>query len=216
MHARAHPRQHAARLLTSLLAVAVLTGCTGEPTDDASALRGEAQADAEAQGAEAGDGRFGQLAPADQAPSAPWADLAWEQFGMSGDGQIVRWANEDSLWNSFVPALRDDCLAAGPEATRPMWDNEVMIPAGVNPRWNDEATQGRGQFVEFVCAYDDAEGEPVERWWGTLIRGTEQGELVAQSEPFDVRETDYPGTSERTAGIRERMWEWISSQPADQ
>jgi hypothetical protein len=217
-------------LLAVLLAAALLAACTdggesgeldaGDPAaDDEEQSRDEAEADADvaadAEGSADDDGMYLELATADRAAMARWSDLAWSQFGVSGGGDLVRWQNESELWDSFVPAIREDCRAAGPQAETPMWDNDVMIPAGVHPRWNDEATEGRGQFVELVCAYTDGDGQSVERWWGTLIRTHEDGtgELVAQSEPFEVREADYPDTVARTNGIRERMWTWISEQP---
>jgi hypothetical protein len=231
--AAAQRREGAHRLLTLLavlLAAGLLAACTdggqaGEldaedpAADDEDPSRDEAEADADlaadAEGSADDDGMYLELATAERAAMARWFDLAFSQFGASGEGDLVRWQNEAELWDSFVPAIREDCRAAGPEAETPMWDNDVMIPAGVNPRWNDEATEGRGQFVELVCAYTDGDGQPVERWWGALIRTHEDGtgEVVAQSDPFDVREADYADTVARTDGIRERMWLWISEQP---
>jgi hypothetical protein len=106
---------------------------------------------------------FVELAEHDRAPSGRWGALTYSQFAMAEDGALVQeWTNKPELWDSVVPDLRDQCLLAGSVPTEPLWNDEVMIPVGVGPRWNDATTQGRGHFVEVTCAYLD----PVTRTLG--------------------------------------------------
>ena len=99
-----------------------------------------------------------------------------------------------------------------------MWDAEVLIPAGIEPRWSDNTTGGRGQFVEFVCLYSDEDAnEPVERWTAVLIDTDDDlvGSVTAQMELFEVREGDYEDFASAGEGITDRLWEWVREQPTD-
>jgi hypothetical protein len=161
--------------------------------------------------------RFLELAEHDRASTATWARFGWEAFAPHADGEkLFEWANKAELWDSVAPPFRDECLLAGPEATRPMWDAEVLIPAGIEPRWSNDSTGGRGQFVEFLCLYhDEGTDQPVERWGAVLIATDEHlvGEVVAEKEFFEVREDDYDSFEARREGVRERLWDWLGEQP---
>ena len=125
--------------------------------------------------------RFLELAEHERAQDAVWARFGWEAFAPFEDGEkLFEWANKAELWDEVAPPFRDECLLAGPEATRPMWDAEVLIPAGIEPRWSNKSTGGRGQFVEFVCLYHDEEAEePVERWTAVLIATDDDQQRIA-------------------------------------
>ena len=156
-----------------------------------------------------------ELAEHDRAPDARWARFGWDAFAPHADGQVLfEWANKAELWDAVAPPFRDDCLRAGPPATRPMWDAEVLIPAGIEPRWSNESTQDRGQFVELVCLYEDDEGQPVERWGAVLIATDDDlhGTVIAEMEPFEVREDQYSDFSTATEGIKDQLWDWVVQQ----
>jgi hypothetical protein len=159
--------------------------------------------------------RFLELAPHDRAADAPWARFGWGLFAPQAAGEtLFEWSNKAALWDELAPAFRDTCLLAGPEADRPMWDAEVLIPAGAGPAWNDDSTEGRGQFVEFSCVYDD-DGAPVERFFGVLITTdvTGAGHVRALMPPFDVRESDYPDFQTSRDGVDAQLWAWVQAQP---
>jgi hypothetical protein len=161
--------------------------------------------------------RYLELAEHDRAANATWARFGWDAFAPFEDGEkLFEWANKAELWDEVAPPFRDECLLAGPEATRPMWDAEVLIPAGIEPRWSNDSTGGRGQFVELVCLYHDEDiDEPVERWTAVLIgtNDTGAGAIVAQMKSFEVREEEYQSFAARREGVRELLWTWTARQP---
>jgi hypothetical protein len=161
---------------------------------------------------------FLEFAEADRARTATWARLGYDSFAPHrGDDVLFEWTNKEALWNSIAPGFRDECLLAGPQAVRPMWDAAALIPAGIEPRWTDESTGGRGQFVEFVCAYvDEAAGEPTERWRAVLIATDEGlvGEVVATMPAFTLPESDFETYRDALDGGRREAWAWIRTQPS--
>jgi hypothetical protein len=181
---------------------------TSEPPDDAARLE-------ELRASRA----FIELAEHDRAPGGRWSAFTYTQFGIAGDGGLVgEWVNKRELWDSFVPAFRDECLLAGEPATEPMWDEQLMIPVGVNARWNDESTQGRGHSVDVYCAYVDPEsGETVELFTAALIehRSDGAGEVVAVMPSLPLPESQHPGSEEREQALRQHVWSWIEQQGVD-
>jgi hypothetical protein len=159
---------------------------------------------------------FEALAEHERAQTAEWARFAWDEFTLSTNAEGVReeWTNKAELWDELMPPIRDECLLAGDEATEPMWTTELMIPTGVTPRWSDEATRGRGQFMEVVCAFTDGDGPTTERWYGFLIktRDSGAGDVVATMPPFDVSEADHGDLEQRTSALRRHLWDWIISE----
>jgi hypothetical protein len=122
--------------------------------------------------------------------------------------------NKAELWNSIGPRIRDEALLLGPVASRPMWNADVLIPAGTNMTWPDTATGGRGQFVQFRVIYQDGDA-PVQRVWAALIATGEDrsGRVVRQMEPFDVREPDAVAHAASLELIDDRLWQWVQAQP---
>jgi hypothetical protein len=161
---------------------------------------------------------FLEFAEHDRAQTAQWARFAYDEFTLSSDDAGVRaeWTNKDELWDELMPPFRDECLLAGPVATRPIWDGQIMIPVGMAPRWSNKTTEGRGQFLEASCAFVDGESEEVvELWVGFLIQTAEDssGRVVRQLEPFDFRESQASTYAEQDEQISEHFWAWITEEP---
>jgi hypothetical protein len=162
---------------------------------------------------------FVEYAEHDRAQTGQWARFAYDEFTLSTDDAGVRaeWTNKAELWDELMPAFRDECLLAGPVATRPIWDGQIMIPVGLAPRWSDASTSGRGQFIDAVCVFLNTEqDEVVERWMGALIRtrSNGSGEVLRKSQFFDVSESSAESREERTEMVRKEFWEWITEEPA--
>lgn len=154
--------------------------------------------------------RFLELAEADRAKTATWARFGYHQFAPHADGEVLfEWANKDELWNSIAPRIRDECLLAGPPATRPMWDTKVVIPAAIDPAWNDQTTGGRGQVMELSCNYMD-EGQPVESIWGVLIATDDQkrGSVALISDPFVILERHHDDFDSSRQAVDGYLWDW--------
>jgi hypothetical protein len=160
---------------------------------------------------------FVEYAPHDRARTGQWARFAYDEFTLSTDDTGVRteWVNKDQLWDELMPAFRDECLLAGPVATRPIWDGQIMIPVGLSPRWSNATTQGRGQFIEASCAFLDTErDEVVELWMGALLKTDAQGRghVHRSMEFFSVREPSATTYQERDEWVGEQFWTWITQE----
>jgi hypothetical protein len=177
---------------------------TPAPTVDAEAARLEELRASDA---------FVELAEHDRAATAPNARFAWDEFTLSTNDAGVReeWRNKAELWDQLMPAFRDECLLAGEPATRPIWDGQIMIPVGISPRWSDDATEGRGQFLQALCVYEDAESRVVERWMGALLSGPSnaEGEVLAVMPAVEFSEIAVSTVAERESRLRALQWEWI-------
>jgi hypothetical protein len=159
---------------------------------------------------------FLELAEHDRARTGQWSRFTWDEFTLStnADGVREEWTNKAELWDELMPAFRDECLLAGEVATEPMWEEQVLIPLGVTPRWSDITTGGRGQFVQMYCAYVSPQtGEPVERWSGALLTQESNGSGVRTRtmEPFDTAESAYAGPGPRDEQVAARFWDWVTT-----
>lgn len=158
---------------------------------------------------------FEALAEHDRASTAEWAEFGYAQFGLAGEGELVgTWSNRDALWDAVVPRFRDECLLAGEPATKPMWSGQLMIPISITARWNDEATQGRGQFVQIGCAYANPDtSRNGELWTGILVTpDASEGQLLGHTPTFALAEEDFETYEQREDYIGDRFWAWILSQ----
>lgn len=160
---------------------------------------------------------FLELAEADRATTATWARLGYGAFAPHAAGERqFEWANKEELWDSVAPAFRDECLLRGRPAIRPMWDAAALIAAGIEPRWNNDSTGGRGQFVEFVCVYVDEESdESAERWAAVLIATDEDrnGRVLVAMPAFTIHESEFETYDEALAWAKKQLWDWVVSQP---
>jgi hypothetical protein len=161
-------------------------------------------------------GAFLEFAEYPRALEATWLKHGYASFAPHVNHEIAfEWVNKPELWNDIVPPLRDEVLLAGPEASRPMWNADVLIPAGLEMSWPDEVTGGRGQFVYFSAVYRDVgAGEPVERFWPFLIAADEarEGRVVARMPAFELREADSSDYRASRKLVRDRMWQWVQQQ----
>jgi hypothetical protein len=161
---------------------------------------------------------FLEFAEYPRALDAQWLKHGYANFAPHENGEIAfEWVNKAELWNSIAPRIRDEALLLGAEASRPMWNADVLIPAGTDMTWHDQLTAGRGQFVQLSAIFEDPQTKaPVERFWAFLIRTDEdlKGQVVAAMEPFDVREGDSPDYERSRDVADERMWAWVQKQPA--
>lgn len=161
--------------------------------------------------------QFDEFAPHERAAQADGARLAWENFAPIVDGERVEWANKAELWDAIAPKIRDEALLLGPEYRKPLWDNTNAIPNGSAVAWNDQETEGRGDFVEFgVTAITEA--GPVQRYWGALIwtDSAGHGTLLAQMPSVDLAESDFESEAEAQDSLADRQWTWVVAQSQGQ
>lgn len=159
--------------------------------------------------------QFLEFAEADRARHATWARFAYDRFAPHDGPEILfEWHNKSELWDSIVPAIRDECLLAGAPIVRPLWDAQIVIPASLNPTWDAQATSGRGLFIDFVCRYE-ADGERGELWVGVLLETSEHniGLVLGRSSTVHVDEDGYRTFGEASDGARQQLWQWITTQP---
>jgi hypothetical protein len=160
--------------------------------------------------------RFIELAEHDRAPNGQWSQFAYSQFGIAGDGGLVgEWTNKRELWDSFVPAFRDECLLAGEPATEPMWDEQLMIPVGVDAAWNTKTTEGRGQFVELTCfAIGSQHPQGAVLVGGVLIAGEKEadGRVAASMSTLVVPQSDFETIAAMRQSVDEHLWSWVMEQ----
>ena len=211
-----------ARTVAALLAV-VVAACgrsPAPPSVDASEVEaGESVSSAPDPEPDPDEARLAELRASDQfdefaeherAAKADGARLAWENFAPIVDGKRVEWTNKAELWDSIAPKIRDEALLLGPEHRKPLWNTRNAIPNGVSMAWNNEDTEGRGDFVEFSVTYESG-GIAIQRYWAALIRRTDNdgGEVVAIMPSFDTREPDFADQAEEADHVAQRQWDWV-------
>lgn len=157
--------------------------------------------------------QFDEFAAHERAAQADGARLAWENFAPIVDGERVEWANKAELWDAIAPRIRDEALLLGPEYRKPLWDNTNAIPNGVSMAWNNEDTEGRGDYVEFSVTYE-AGDKAKERVWGFLVRRDEGvAQIVGRMPPMDFAVDDFASAADEFDAVQERTWAWIEAQP---
>lgn len=159
---------------------------------------------------------FVVLTEHDRAQGDPAARVGYDLFAPHHDGEIVyEWANKAELWDGLVPGIRDQCLLAGAPHGEPLWDSAATADAGIDPGWSTVTTQGRGQFVDFLCRFaEPTTGVGVERWWAVLIADAElAGRVVARMPAFDVRAEEFASLEASRETIDLRLWSWVLDQP---
>lgn len=199
-----------------LLAFAV-AGCTagtdaGEPPPAANDAAGAPSPSREERlAALRATDQFDEFAEHGRAAQADGARLAWENFAPIVDGERVEWTNKAELWDSIAPRIRDEALLLGPEYREPLWDNTNAIPNGVSMAWNNEDTEGRGDYVEFSVTYQTESG-PAERYWAYLVSRDQvgRGSLIRRMPAFDILERDHPDLEAATEELRSRTWSWLT------
>jgi hypothetical protein len=157
---------------------------------------------------------FDEFAAHERAAQADGARLAWENFAPIVDGERVEWTNKAELWDEIAPKIRDEALLLGPEYREPLWDNTNAIPNGVSMAWNNEDTQGRGDYVEFGATLLSGP-EPSERYWGVLIRtdGEGRGVIVGHMPPLELKPSDFPDHAKAQEHLADQEWAWVVTQP---
>jgi hypothetical protein len=157
--------------------------------------------------------QFDEFAEHERAARADGARLAWENFAPIVDGERVEWGNKAELWDAIAPKIRDEALLLGPEYRQPLWDNTNAIPNGSAVAWNDQETEGRGNFVEFgVTAI--TESGPVQRYWGALIStdSAGHGTLLAEMPSVDLAESEFESEAQAQDALADRQWTWVVAQ----
>lgn len=156
---------------------------------------------------------FDEFAEHERAAKADGARLAWENFAPIVDGERVEWKNKAELWDSIAPKIRDEALLLGPEHREPLWNNRNAIPNGVAMAWNNDDTEGRGDYAEFSAAYLSSRG-PAERIWAVLIARHLDGRglVHAVMPPRDFFESDYRSASDEFTAVEAHTWAWVQSQ----
>lgn len=211
-------------VLAGLLAV-LAAGCAGEPRPPVVAASEVTPSASASPSVDPDEARLAELRKTDQfdefaeherAAKADGARLAWENFAPIVDGKRVEWSNKAELWDSIAPKIRDEALLLGPEYRKPLWNARNAIPNGVSMVWNNEDTEGRGDYAEFTVTYLSARGA-VERSWAVLvIRDTAgAGTLVDVMPAIDVVEADHADAAAATEWLRERAWAWVFEERSD-
>lgn len=161
--------------------------------------------------------QFDEFADHERAARADGARLAWENFAPIVDGERVEWTNKAELWDAIAPAIRDEALLLGPEYREPLWDNANAIPNGVSMAWNNEDTEGRGDYVQFTATYQAGDG-PSRRYWGALIDTSIElhGTVRLLMPPIDTTEAQFQGEAQEAEAVAERQWVWIQQQEVQQ
>lgn len=159
---------------------------------------------------------FAAFAEHERAGQAGAASLGYDLFAPHRDGEIVfEWSNKAELWDGLVPGIRDQCLLAGAPRDQPLWDSAVTADGGIDPGWSTVTTQGRGQFVDFLCRFvEPGSGVGVERWWAALIAtdAERNGRVVARMPAFDVRADEFASLHASREAIDLRLWSWVLEQ----
>jgi len=157
--------------------------------------------------------QFDEFAAHERAAQADGARLAWENFAPIVDGERVEWTNKAELWDAIAPKIRDEALLLGPEYRKPLWDNTNAIPNGVSMAWNNEDTEGRGDYFQFTATYE-ASGVPSRRYWGALIRTSteDRGHVLVLMPSIDTTEAQFAGEAEEAEAVAERQWSWVQQQ----
>lgn len=212
-----------ARVVAALLTAAVLLAACGEepapPVVEASEVEPTRSASPTADPDEArlaelrATDQFDEFAEHERAAQADGARLAWENFAPIVDGKRVEWTNKAELWDSIAPKIRDEALLLGPEYRKPLWDQRNAIPNSVAASWNDQDTNGRGHYFEFLVTYSTTQGA-AQRIWGVLVQVSPHGagEVVARRMPVDFPERQFGSSAQQEEVSTQLAWRWVTAQ----
>jgi hypothetical protein len=163
---------------------------------------------------------FEAFAEHDRAAATEFGFLSWNKFGYyleDEDGRsvgVAEWTNKAELWDAIAPGVRDELLLLGPEYGGDLFERNPIFP-GVNVRWSESDTEGRGEFVEFGAFYTRSDGTPMGWTRSVLIRTVEdgRGELVAVMDPVERDPAEFPDIVAMDDLLTALGWEWVTAQP---
>jgi hypothetical protein len=163
--------------------------------------------------------RFEALAEAERAKAyddaRPEFDYGWNAFAVVEDGEVVHeWDNKEELWNEVVPPIRDELLLLGEPYEEAMWDEGQPLVTNVFPRWSDETTGGRGQYIEIQARYETDSGQPTQWIGGLLIETTVSGggRLASRMTPLELARSQAEGYRHSREIIENAAWDWVQEQ----
>lgn len=172
-------------------------------------------------------GPWPELAPAAQITHpdtdpyvAGWYDLVGyfqegDPTGTFGGNPSGDWTNKAEIWDQLAGQLQSELEARGAPSDDPVFPGVKPGFGRAQTRWSTKSTEGRGEFVEFLGQYENAEGEVWERALGALVVTEEdgRGRITAVMPSFDLRKEDYGAFFDYVEELEQREWDWITTQP---